>query len=440
MVEEDETPAAGPAAGARRGLGGGRQGWLAGDAPTPITLLAADEQEASRWPTGLAEMDRVLGGGFVPGSLVLVGGDPGIGKSTLLLQVAVRLAAAGRHLLYVSGEESAAQIALRAQRITTPTPALDNLLLLTETDVHRIEQHILARAAGGVAVIDSIQTLYEPSVSSAPGSVAQVRECAAHLLRLAKATGTVIVLVGHVTKGGEIAGPRALEHITDVVLYMEGDAHHPFRILRGVKNRFGSTRELGIFEMAATGLQEVVDPSDAFLAGRPMDASGSVVFAGVEGSRPVLVEIQALVAPSSFPHSRRTAAGLPVSRVDLLLAVLERRVGLAISGHDVYVKVSGGLRVDEPAADLGIALALASALTERPSHARLVTFGEVGLAGEVRAVQRSDDRLREAARLGFTHGVMPSAAGPSAQQPGNGMTVTAAKTVREAIDAALKPR
>lgn len=438
MVEETE--AGGTDAAGGRGYGGRHQGWLTGDAPTPVSVATAVEGEDSlRWVSGYGEVDRVLGGGFVPGSLVLLGGDPGIGKSTLLLQVAARLAAAGRPVLYVSGEESAAQIGRRAQRIAAGSAhSLDGLLLLTAGDIAVIEGHIANQAAGGAAIIDSIQTVFDPEITSAPGSVAQVRECAARLLRLAKATGTVIILVGHVTKEGGIAGPRTLEHATDVVLYMEGDPHHPYRLLRSVKNRYGTTRELGVFEMGSAGLQEVPDPSGAFLRGRPARASGSVVVAGLEGSRPILVEVQALVAPSPFPHPRRTVAGLPTSRVDLLLAVLERRAGLAIGGRDVYVKVSGGLRLDEPAADLGILLALASAFTERPVHPDTAVLGEVGLAGEVRAVPRMDDRIREAARLGFARCIVPGGAGER-KAAGTGPAVPVS-TVREAMDAALMGR
>lgn len=434
MVEEVEQPAAQAGAG---GTGVSRHRWLGAQSPGPVSLAQARAAEGgARWPTGFHELDRVLGGGLVPGSLVLVGGDPGIGKSTLLVQVAAQLAAAGRPLLYVSGEESAGQVALRAQRVAGPGAEDSGLLLLTETDLVRIEEHIMERAVGGLAVIDSIQTLFHPEVSSAPGSVGQVRACAAQLLRLAKTSGTTIVLVGHVTKDGEIAGPRTLEHATDVVLYMEGDPHHPYRIVRSVKNRYGSTRELGIFEMTDGGLAEVPDPSGAFLAGRPQAASGSIVVAGLEGSRPLLVEVQSLVAPSPYPHPRRTAAGLPVSRVDLLLAVLERRAGLNISGHDVFVKVSGGLTLSEPAADLGIALALASAFTQRPAQPQTAVFGEVGLAGEIRAVHRTSDRLREAVRLGFTHCVVPQAPGGQRNyEPVEGLTVTQVASVQSALAA-----
>ncbi|MEX2356495.1 MAG: DNA repair protein RadA [Thermaerobacterales bacterium] len=407
--------------------------WLAGDASGPRLIREIGSEEAARLATGFGELDRVLGGGLVKGSLVLIGGDPGIGKSTLLLQVAGHIAAAAP-VLYVTGEESAQQIAMRGSRLGVNG---DRLYVLPETDLKVIEEQVRADTPA-LTVIDSIQTVFHPELASAPGSVAQVRECATHLLRLAKTTGTVIALVGHVTKGGDIAGPRTLEHVTDTVLYFEGQHHGAHRLVRSVKNRFGATHELGLFQMKDSGLAEVPNPSAVFLAERPEGAAGSVVVAGVEGTRPLLVEVQALVSPSPFPHPRRTASGVPTSRIDLVLAVLERRVGLGIMGHDVYLKVSGGLRLDEPAADLGIALALASSLTDRPADPSWVVFGEVGLAGELRSVTRAEDRIREAARMGFAACVLPQATLRGITIGGSKMELVGAATLRDAVDKVLQ--
>lgn len=387
--------------------GPGRRGWSAGEptgASAPITVAQVDQGEEVRLSTGSAELDRVLGGGIVPGSLILLGGDPGIGKSTLLLQVAAHVAVQAGPFLYVSGEESAAQVGLRARRLGI---SAERLYVLAETDIRVIERCV-DEVRPVAAVIDSIQTVFDPELASAPGSVSQVRECAAQFLRLAKTRNVAVFLVGHVTKGGDLAGPRTLEHATDAVLYFEGDRHHVYRVIRAVKNRFGSTNEIGLFEMGAAGLREVSNPSEVLLAERPHDAAGSVVVAGMEGSRPLLVEVQALLVPSPFGHPRRTVSGLDPNRVAFILAVLERRAGLGLGSHDAYLNVSGGLRLSEPAADLGIALAVASSFRDRPTGGNVAVFGEVGLSGEVRAVARVEPRLLEAARMGFQGCVLPA--------------------------------
>jgi DNA repair protein RadA/Sms len=369
--------------------------------PIPITGVGAGDEP--RTSTGIGELDRVLGGGLVSGSLVLVGGEPGAGKSTLLLETCQHLSAGGQTVVYVSGEESAAQIRLRGQRLGVSAPSL---LLLAENDL----QAIIAaceRAHPAVVVVDSIQTVSTPDLPSAPGSVAQVRECAAALMRMAKSQNITVFIVGHVTKEGQLAGPRVLEHIVDTVLYFEGDQHHAYRILRATKNRFGSTNEIGVFEMRGDGLREVPNPSAAFLSERAAEAPGSAVVCVLEGTRPVLLEVQALVTPTVFGMPRRTAAGLDYNRMILMLAVLEKRAGLRLSSHDVYASVAGGVSVDEPAADLGLAAAVASSLRDRPVQGQTVAIGEVGLAGEVRAVPQMNRRTAEAARLGFRRVVVP---------------------------------
>lgn len=357
----------------------------------------------TRQPTGSAEFDRVLGGGAVAGSVVLVGGDPGIGKSTLLLQTAERAARAGGRVLYVSAEESVPQIKLRAERLGVASPLL---YLLAEVNLEAILQ-AAGRLQPAMLIVDSIQTVHRGDVPSAPGSVAQVRGCTAALIRLAKDQGVATFIVGHVTKEGALAGPRVLEHLVDTVLAFEGDRHHAYRILRATKNRFGSTNEIGVFEMAGGGLIEVPNPSAAFLSERPEAAPGSAVVCAIEGTRSLLVEVQALTIPTSFGMPRRTAAGVDYNRLLVLLAVLERRGGLQLSGQDVYASVAGGISVEEPAADLGIAAAVASSLRNRPVDPRTVVVGEVGLAGEVRAVPQVEKRLAEAARLGFGRAVVP---------------------------------
>ncbi len=403
-----------------------------GGRPRPAT--AAEVLDVSQVPaeaeprasTGLAEFDRVLGGGIVPGSLVLIGGEPGAGKSTLVSQVAARLAAGGARVLYVSGEESARQTRMRLERLGT-LPA--GLLLLAENNLEAIQQAIEAQRPA-LVVVDSIQAVYRPDIPSAPGSVGQVRECTGSLLTVAKGQGISIVIVGHVTKEGQLAGPRVLEHLVDTVLYFEGDRHHAYRILRATKNRFGSTNEIGVFEMGPHGLAEVPNPSAVFLAERPAAAPGSAVVCALEGTRPLLLEVQALVAPTHFGMPRRTAAGVDYNRLVLLLAVLEKRAGLHLAMHDVYASVTGGLTVDDPAADLGVAVAVASAFRDRPVDQQVVVIGEVGLAGEVRAVRQVQQRVREAARLGFGRAVVPRASG--GEWP-PGVEIVAVATVAEAL-------
>jgi len=353
--------------------------------------------------TGIREFDRVLGGGVVPGSVVLIGGDPGIGKSTLLTQVSSLLAGA-EPVLYVSGEESPEQIKLRAERLNVGT---ESIYLLPETDIQQIEECIRSLKPGAV-VIDSIQTMYDPSLESAPATVSQVRSCTAALARIAKGDGIPVFIVGHVTKEGAIAGPRVLEHMVDTVLYFEGDRHQTYRILRAVKNRFGSTDELGIFEMREEGLIEVANPSEILLSERPLHGPGSVVTAAIEGTRPLLVEVQALVAPSYFAAPRRMVTGVDFNRTMLILAVLEKRVGLSLAGQDIFVNVAGGVKVMEPALDLAIAVAVASNLKELPVDPVTIVLGEIGLAGEVRGVSQIEKRVREAARLGFERAIIPA--------------------------------
>lgn len=371
----------------------------------PSVLSQVSLVKEDRITIGIGELDRVLGGGIIPGSLILVGGDPGIGKSTLLLQVCQRLAGQGRKVLYISGEESLKQIKLRALRMGDFS---DDLLLLCETNLGIIEETI-RRIEPQAVIIDSIQTMYNESVGAAPGSVSQVRESTGILLQLAKSTGTSIFIVGHVTKEGTVAGPRVLEHMVDTVLYFEGDRHASYRILRGVKNRFGSTNEIGVFEMRQEGLVEVRNPSEFMLNGKPQGASGSIVACSMEGTRPVLIEIQALVCHSNFGIPRRQATGTDFNRLNLLIAVLEKRVGLQISSSDAYVNIAGGMKLQEPALDLGIVMALVSSYKNRPLEDKMMVFGEVGLSGEVRAVSQASVRVQEAKKLGFTICVVPEA-------------------------------
>ncbi len=363
-----------------------------------VVELAGSQDPPPRRPTGMAELDRVTGGGLVPGSAILVGGDPGIGKSTLLIQVTARIAAGGLRALYISGEEAIDQIRMRAQRLGIADAPVE---LAAATNVRDIVAALSEGRPTDLVVIDSIQTMYLDQLDSAPGTVAQVRACSSDLIRAAKARGFCLVLVGHVTKEGTIAGPRVLEHMVDTVLYFEGERGHQFRILRAVKNRFGATDEIGVFEMTDRGLAEVANPSALFLAERRSDISGSAVFAGMEGTRPVLVEIQALVAPCAYGTPRRAVVGWDSARLAMVMAVLDARCGLAIGAHDVYLNVAGGLRVAEPAADLAVAAALVSALTGEPVPGDAVVFGEIGLGGEVRPVGQTEARLKEAARLGF---------------------------------------
>lgn len=369
----------------------------------PAVLNEISMEEESRVSTGISELDRVLGGGIVNGSLTLVGGDPGIGKSTLLLQMCRELSFSGKKLLYVSGEESLRQIKMRALRIGDFADCME---LYCETNLTQIEAVIKERSPQ-IVIIDSIQTMYNEEVNAAPGSVSQVRESTGVLLRLAKGLGISVFIVGHVTKEGTVAGPRVLEHMVDTVLYFEGDRHASYRILRGVKNRFGSTNEIGVFEMRQEGLAEVRNPSEFMLNGRPEGASGSVVSCSMEGTRPMLTEIQALVCHSNFGIPRRQTTGTDFNRVNLLMAVLEKRLGMQIGGCDAYVNLAGGIKITEPAIDLGIVLAIMSSFRSRPVPEGLIAFGEVGLSGEVRAVSMAEQRVREAAKLGFTECILP---------------------------------
>ncbi len=366
-------------------------------------LSQISSQDKDRISTGIKEFDRVLGGGIVEGSLVLVGGDPGIGKSTLLLQMCNNLALDNKKVLYISGEESLIQIKIRADRLGKIS---DNLELLCETNLENIEA-VLKKVMPEVVIIDSIQTMYKEDIGAAPGSVSQVRESTAVLMQLAKGLDIAIFIVGHVTKEGVVAGPRMLEHMVDTVLYFEGDRNAMYRVLRSVKNRFGSTNEIGVFEMRESGLSEVENPSEYMLTGRPEDASGSVVACLMEGSRPILLEIQALVCDSNFGMPRRTATGTDYRRVDLLMAVLEKRAGIHLSGSDAYINVAGGMKVSEPALDLAIIMALVSSYKNRPVDSSTIIFGEVGLTGEVRAVSQAQARINEAVKLGFKTCILP---------------------------------
>lgn len=396
-------------------------------APSQIVMLSdVEAAEEARIATGIGEFDRVLGGGLVPGAVVLIGGDPGIGKSTLLLQALCTMSAA-HTVLYVSGEESAAQVALRGKRLALDVSATR---VLAEINVEKI-----LAAAGtvkpAVAVMDSIQTLYSDQLQSAPGSVAQVRECAAQLTRFAKSTGTVIVLVGHVTKEGAIAGPRVLEHIVDTVLYFEGDTHSSFRLVRAIKNRFGAVNEIGVFAMGDKGLKGVSNPSAIFLSRHGEQVAGSCICVTQEGTRPLLVEVQALVDEAHAPNPRRLTVGLEQNRLALLLAVLHRHAGIACFDQDVFINAVGGVRITEPAADLAVLLAVVSSLKNKPLSDKLVVFGEVGLAGEVRPVQRGQERLKEAAKLGFKQALIPAANAPKQDVPG--IEVHAVTRIDEAV-------
>ncbi len=395
----------------------------------PALLSEISLQEEDRVSTGIHELDRVLGGGIVAGSLTLVGGDPGIGKSTLLLQVCRNLAMAGREVLYVSGEESLKQIKLRANRIGEFN---EHLKLLCETSLQNIQETI-QRNKPGIVIIDSIQTMYHEEISSAPGSVSQVREATSVLLQLAKGLNVSIFIVGHVTKEGTVAGPRVLEHMVDTVLYFEGDRNASYRILRGVKNRFGSTNEIGVFEMAGNGLREVPNPSEFMLNGKPEDASGSVVVCSMEGTRPILIEIQALVCHSNFGIPRRQTTGTDFNRVNLLMAVLEKRLGLQMGNCDAYVNIAGGIKIQEPAIDLGIAMAIVSSFKNRPIDNGILAIGEVGLSGEVRAVSQIQTRVQEARKLGFTTCIIPRVCLESVKEV-KGIRVIGVENVREAMD------
>lgn len=399
----------------------------------PVILKDISLSEDERQTTQIGELDRVLGGGIVPGSLVLVGGDPGIGKSTLLLQVCRNLAEKQVSVLYISGEESLRQIKLRANRIGQFT---DKMQLLCETNLEVIRE-VIERKKPDVVVIDSIQTMFHEDVSSAPGSVSQVRESTNILMQIAKGMGVSIFIVGHVTKEGNVAGPRVLEHMVDTVLYFEGDRHASYRILRAVKNRFGSTNEIGVFEMCNTGLEEVKNPSEYMLNGRPEDASGSVVACSMEGTRPILVEIQALVCQSNFGIPRRTAVGTDFNRVNLLMAVLEKKVGLRLAASDAYVNIAGGMKMTEPAIDLGICLAIVSSAKDIVIPDNVMVFGEVGLSGEIRAVNMAGQRVQEAKKLGFGTVVLPEVCRSSVGKV-EGINLVYVSQIRDAIGYIMK--
>lgn len=394
----------------------------------PVSLSKVSASDDVRIETEIRELDRVLGGGIVPGSLVLVGGDPGIGKSTLLLQVCQRLAKM-KKILYISGEESQTQIKLRANRMGE---FAENLLLLCETNLGIIRA-VIEKETPELVIIDSIQTMYSEEVTSAPGSVSQVRESTNVFMQLAKGLCIPIFIVGHVTKEGTVAGPRVLEHMVDTVLYFEGDRHASYRILRAVKNRFGSTNEIGVFEMRQEGLKEVENPSEYMLSGKPENASGSVVACSMEGTRPILIEIQALVCKSNFGMPRRTAAGCDYNRVNLLMAVLEKRIGLPLSNYDAYVNIAGGIRMNEPAIDLGIVMALVSSYKNRPIDEKVIVFGEVGLSGEVRAVNMPEQRVAEAKKLGFETCVLPCVSQKMVKGI-KGIKIVGVTTISDAMD------
>lgn len=399
--------------------------------PTPIPITDIEGGKEERLPTRIGELDRVLGGGFVPGSVVLVGGDPGIGKSTLALQMLANIATSKLKVLYVTGEESPEQVKLRAKRTGSGS---ESLFVLAENSVEHIMEE-LTKLSPHVVVVDSIQTVYTEDFPSAPGSVGQIRECAARLMHYAKSKGTSIFLVGHVTKEGTIAGPRVLEHLVDTVLYFEGERDHPYRILRAVKNRYGSTNEIGVFEMQESGLKEVNNPSEIFLSERPTGASGSVVTPSIEGTRPILVEIQALVSPCNFGVPRRTTIGIDYNRVSLLVAVLEKRAGLNILAQDIFMNVAGGIRIVEPAIDLGVSVALVSSFLNRPIQHALVVFGEVGLSGEVRGVSHVEQRLKEAEKLGFKKCILPRINVERIKSRGNSLSLVGVTSIENAIEA-----
>lgn len=407
-------------------------GGIRKDTPQPKTLSEITISESSRMTTGIGELDRVLGGGIVQGSLVLVGGDPGIGKSTLLLQMCRNLARDRKKVLYISGEESLQQIRMRAERMGEFTECLQ---VLCETNLEDIREAI-SRENPEIVIIDSIQTMFNENVSSAPGSVSQVRESTGILLQIAKGMNISIFIVGHVTKEGVVAGPRVLEHMVDTVLYFEGDRHAAYRVLRGVKNRFGSTNEIGVFEMREAGLVEVPNPSEYMLEGKPEGASGSVVACTMEGTRPVLLEVQALVCRSNLAFPRRTAAGTDLNRVNLLMAVLEKRAGVSLSSCDAYVNIAGGIRMSEPALDLGIVLAVVSSAKDQPIDGKTIAFGEVGLSGEVRSVSMAEHRVREARKLGFDTVILPEVCKKQAARV-EGIRLIGVRNVRDAISVIL---
>src|SRR4030043_78451 len=399
--------------------------------PTPITDIVGEEK--GRFEIGIGEFDRVLGGGIVFGSVILVGGDPGIGKSTLLLQVMNRLSLKGKKVLYVSGEESLQQTKMRADRLGLSS---EHLFVVAETSLEKILQDIQTLKPSTV-VVDSVQTIYSSDLPSTPGSISQVREVSSRLLYLAKHLSIPIFLVGHVTKEGFIAGPKVLEHMVDTVLYIEGEANHAFRILRAVRNRCGSTNDIGVFEMKDSGLVEVASPSEFFLSGRTQPSSGSVVMAGLEGSRPILVELQALVVSTPFGLPRRTAQGVDPNRVSLLVAVMEKRLGIRLINHDIFLNIAGGIKVDEPGVDLGVICAIASSSKDKLIDPEVVVFGEVGLGGEVRGVSQSEIRVKEAARLGFKRCILPKQ-NQEKMKAIKGIELVGVEAVREAMDVLFK--
>jgi DNA repair protein RadA/Sms len=409
------------------------RGRLTGAVSKPERLAEISSDGFVRMSVPIGEFSRVLGGGIVPGSIILVGGEPGIGKSTLLLQVAAQTASLHGRSLYVSGEESVRQIKMRADRMKVKA---EDLFLVTETNLDVMFQHI-GEVKPSMVIIDSIQTTYTGDLNSSAGSVSQVRECAARFQELAKNSGVAVILVGHVTKEGAIAGPRVLEHIVDAVLYLEGDPFHRYRLLRGVKNRFGATSEVGVFEMAERGMVEVTNPSEAFLAERQVNAPGSAIAVTMEGTRPLLVEIQALASATSFTNPRRTANGFDYNRLLLLAAVLTRRAGLKLQDKDLYANVVGGLRIDEPAADLALAISIASSVRDRPTYADMAFVGEIGLSGELRAVSQTETRLKEAAKLGFKRCLVPRSSARSIRDQPQGLKVIGCATLRDALDESL---
>ena len=395
--------------------------------PTPVTEIVAEEK--GRFQIGISEFDRVLGGGIVFGSVILVGGDPGIGKSTLLLQVMHCLASKGKKVLYISGEESLQQSKMRADRLGVSS---EHLFVVSETSLEKILQDIQALRPSTV-VVDSIQTIYSSELPSTPGSITQVREASSRLLYLAKRLSIPIFLIGHVTKEGFIAGPKVLEHMVDTVLYIEGEANHAFRILRAVKNRFGPTNEIGVFEMKGSGLVEVINPSEFFLSGRTQPASGSVVMPSIEGSRPILIELQALVVPTNFGVPRRTAQGVDANRVSLLVAVMEKRLGVHLNNQDIFLNIAGGMKVEEPGVDLGVIAAISSSFRDKVIDPEMAVFGEVGLGGEVRGVSQPEVRVKEAARLGFKRILLPK---PNQEKVKGvkGIELIGVRTVGEAVE------
>lgn len=403
-----------------------------------MLLKEVELTDALRIPTGITELDRVLGGGIVAGSVVLIGGDPGIGKSTISLQISNQLAAQGKTVLYVSGEESVTQTKLRAQRLGAC--GIDGrIYIVNQTDLSLVSQYI-RELKPDVVFIDSVQVLFDAGVGSAPGSVAQVRECSGILTQLAKTTGTSVFIIGHVTKEGTLAGPRVLEHIVDTVLYFEGDRFSTYRILRAVKNRFGSTNEIGVFEMSSDGLREVKNPSQIFLAERPTGVAGSVVVSAIEGGRALLVEVQALVSRSNFGYAVRRAQGFDFNRLTLLVAVLEKRMGLALESQDIFVNIAGGLKLEDPACDLGVTLAVASAFLDKAVAADTVVLGEVGLTGEIRSISHIPVRINEAQKLGFQQCVIPANSAKGLKSQGNSIKYVPVSTLKEAMDLVIVGR